>query len=139
MTNITFIKIPELPVSKCYTDEFSFVLKPSPIAGVGVFVTHKIKKGTRLRIFSGEPTRKIRTSEVKEQSKTNPMLAKFVEFFAVASDGWAYLPANFSCMPCGWYLNHSDTPNSYHDEGYKYYASRDIEEGEEILINYNDL
>jgi|APCry1669192806_1035432.scaffolds.fasta_scaffold74948_2 SET domain-containing protein len=135
MTNITFIKIPEQPVSKCYTDEFSFILKPSPIAGVGVFVTHKIKKGTRLRVFSGEPTRKMRMSEVKK----NPVLAKFVEFFAVVSDGWVYLPANFSAMPVGWYMNHSDNPNAHHDEGYKYYASRDIEEGEEILINYHEL
>ena len=135
MTNITFIKIPEQPVSKCYTDEFSFILKPSPIAGVGVFVTHKIKKGTRLRVFSGEPTRKVKMSEVKK----NPVLAKFVEFFAVVSDGWVYLPANFAAMPVGWYMNHSDTPNTHHDEGYKYYASRDIEEGEEILINYHDL
>ena len=135
MTNITFIKIPEQPVSKCYTDEFSFILKPSPIAGVGVFVTHKIKKGTRLRVFSGEPTRKMRMSEVKK----NPILAKFVEFFAVVSDGWVYLPANFSAMPVGWYMNHSDNPNTHHDEGYKYYASRDIEEGEEILINYHEL
>jgi len=110
-------------------------LKPSPIAGVGVFVTHKIKKGTRLRVFSGEPTRKMRMSEVKK----NPVLAKFVEFFAVVSDGWVYLPANFSAMPVGWYMNHSDNPNAHHDEGYKYYASRDIEEGEEILINYHEL
>jgi len=139
MTNITFIKIPEQPISKVYTDEFSFILKPSTIAGVGVFVTHKIKKGTRLRVFSGEPTRKIKMSEVREQSKTNPILAKFVEFFAVASNGWVYLPANFSCLPAGWYLNHSDTPNAYHDEGYRYYCSRDIDEGEELLINYHDL
>ena len=135
MTNITFIKIPEQPVSKCYTDEFSFILKPSPIAGVGVFVTHKIKKGTRLRVFSGEPTRKMKMSEVKK----NPVLAKFVEFFAVVSDGTAYMPPNFSRLDVGWYLNHSDKFNAYHDENYRYYASRDIEEGEELTINYNDL
>ncbi len=135
MTNITFIKIPEQPVSKCYTDEFSFILKPSPIAGVGVFVTHKIKKGTRLRVFSGEPTRKMKMSEVKK----NPVLAKFVEFFAVASNGVAYMPPNFSRLDVGWYLNHSDKFNAYHDENYRYYASRDIEEGEELTINYNDL
>ena len=101
MTNITFIKIPEQPVSKCYTDEFSFILKPSPIAGVGVFVTHKIKKGTRIRVFSGEPTRKMKMSEVKK----NPVLAKFVEFFAVVSNGVAYMPPNFSRLDVGWYLN----------------------------------
>jgi len=136
MTNITFIQIPEQPVSKCYTDEFSFILKPSTIAGVGVFVTHKIKKGTRLHVFSGgQPTRKMKMSEVKK----NPVLAKFVEFFAVVSDGWVFLPAHFSAMQVGWYLNHSDKPNACHDEGYKYYASRDIEEGEEITIDYNEL
>jgi len=136
MTNITFIAIPSQTTMKEETDEFSFLLKPSPIAGVGVFVTHKIKKGTRLRVFSGAaPTRRIRYSEAKK----NPVLAKFVEFFAVASNGWVYIPANFSAMPVGWYMNHNDTPNAFHDEGYKYYASRDIAEGEEITINYNEL
>ncbi len=121
---------------KDVTDEFSFLLKPSPIAGVGVFVTHPIKKGTRLLVFSGAaPTRKIKMSEAKK----NPVLAKFVEFFAVASGGWVYCPANFSAMPVGWYLNHSDKSNAHHDEGYRYYASRDINEGEEVTINYNDL
>lgn len=136
MTNITFIKIPEVKGElKVFTDEFSFILKQSPIAGVGVFTTHRIKKGARLRVFSGEPTRKMKMSDVKK----NPVLAKFVEFFAVASEGWVYMPANFSVMAVGWYMNHSDKPNTHHDEGYKYFASRDIEAGEEILINYNDL
>jgi SET domain-containing protein len=136
MTNITFINIPTQSVIRNETDEFSFLLKPSPIAGVGVFITHKVKKGTRLRVFSGAaPTRKIRLAEAKR----NPVLAKFVEFFAVASNGWVYIPASFSAMPVGWYLNHSDSPNACHDEGYRYYASRDIDEGEEITIDYHDL
>ena len=135
MTNITFISIPLQSEMKTETGEFSFILKPSTIAGVGVFVTHKIKKGTRLRVFSGEPTRKIRMSEVKK----NPVLAKFVEFFAVVSNGIAYMPSNFSRLDVGWHLNHCNNPNAHHDESYKYYASRDIEEGEELTINYNEL
>ncbi len=136
MTNITFVKIEKTAPMKDTTDEFSFILKPSKIAGVGVFTTHPIKKDTRLMIFSGGgPGRKMRMSEVRK----NPALAKFVEFFAVVSDGWCYIPACFSAMPVGWYLNHSTTPNAYHDEGYKYYASRDIDEGEELTINYYDL
>lgn len=137
MTNITFIKIPERNEMKLYTDEFSFILKPSPIAGVGVFATHGIKKGTRLRVFSGEPTRKMKLSEVKASG--NPQLAKFVEFFAVASEGTVYMPANFSVMAVGWYMNHADKPNAHHDAGYKYFASRDIQAGEEITINYHEL
>lgn len=135
MTNITFEKIENVSGMKDYTDEFSFILKPSKIAGVGVFTTHPIKKGTRLMIFSGGgPGRKIKKSQV-----TNPAMKKFIEFFAVVENGWAHIPANFSCMCVGWYMNHSDTPNAYHDEGYRYYASRDIDEGEELTINYYDL
>ncbi len=74
-------------------------------------------------------------SEVKK----NPVLAKFVEFFAVVSDGTAYMPPNFSRLDVGWYLNHSDKFNAYHDENYRYYAVRDIEEGEELTINYHEL
>jgi SET domain-containing protein len=41
-------------------------------------------------------------------------------------------------MEVGWFLNHSDKPNAYH-ENYEYYALRDIKEGEEITIDYNSL
>jgi SET domain-containing protein len=136
MTNITFEKIEKVSEIKNTTDEFSFILKPSKIAGVGVFTTHPIKKGTRLLVFSGGgPGRKVRKSEAIK----NPAMKKFIEFFAVVQDGWAYLPSSFSCMCVGWYLNHSDKPNAYHDDGYRYYANRDIDEGEELTINYYEL
>ena len=48
-------------------------------------------------------------------------------------------PKDFSCMEIGWYLNHSKTPNAYHDDDYNYYASSDIKTGEEITIDYNLL
>ena len=48
-------------------------------------------------------------------------------------------PKDFGCMEIGWYLNHSKTPNAYHDDDYNYYASNDIKAGEEITIDYNLL
>ena len=53
-------------------------------------------------------------------------------------------PPDFGYMPVGWYLNHSSTPNAMRDlkesETYgRWLAARDISEGEEITINYNDL
>jgi SET domain-containing protein len=42
-------------------------------------------------------------------------------------------------MEIGWYLNHSDDPNVYHDEQYFYYSLKDIKAGEELFIDYSSL
>lgn len=50
-------------------------------------------------------------------------------------------PQDFGCMPIGWYLNHSDTPNAVLgaivNDDWEWHASRDIAAGEEILVDYN--
>ncbi len=40
-TNLTFVQIP-LSQTPRETDELSFVLKPSQVSGVGVFITHPV-------------------------------------------------------------------------------------------------
>jgi SET domain-containing protein len=133
--NKIFTKIEKLNKNfKNVTDEFSFVLKPSSIAGVGVFATHGITKGTRLRLFYGK-NRMIPIAA----TKNNPVLKKFTDFFGVEENGAICVAENFSHMSVGWYLNHSDKYNAIHDEQYRYFADRNIKAGEEITINYNDL
>ena len=134
MNNKIFTEIKSENQLKYETDEFSFILKPSKIAGVGCFATHAIAKGTRLRVFNGGN----RTFSIKEANNT-PVLKKFCDFFGVI-DGDKFITAgNFSAMAVGWYMNHCDDFNAHHDEGYKYFASRNIKAGEEITIDYNEL
>jgi SET domain-containing protein len=132
--NVTFTSIEGENRFKNKTDEFSFLLKPSKIAGVGVFVTHNIKKGTRLRLFK-RPERIIWANDVDKI----PHLRKFTDFFGVIEGKFISIPEDFSSMCVGWYMNHSDKPNAVHDERYRYFAKNDIKAGEEITIDYREL
>lgn len=116
---------------KSKTNELSFVLKPSRIHGIGVFATHDIEKGTKLRFFPRSD--KFRTLKKSEKYEY------FLKTYCVSLGKKRYsCPKDFGRMSIGWYLNHSDSPNAYHKK-YTYYAGRDIKSGEEITINYKTL
>ena len=61
--NLTFIAIPHCEVPR-ETDELSFLLRPSAISGVGVFLTHPVKKGTYLALFWDDTVRRIPYAEM---------------------------------------------------------------------------
>lgn len=114
------------------TDEYSFVLQPSE-HGVGVFTTHDIASGTFLRLFGDENefehrVRRLPKSEVPEK----------LHGYCMDRGDTLIAPLDFGEMPVGWYLNHSKGANATHKD-FKWYAGRDIAEGEEILIDYNSL
>jgi len=119
------------------TDEFSFVLKPSAIAGIGVHTLHGIAKGTRLHLFAAnEEVRVVPRSEARDK----PEKKRFYEWYCVedeAADVYHCAP-DFGRMSIGWYLNHATEPNAtnINDE---FFALKDIQAGEEITIHYNDI
>ncbi len=117
------------------TDELSFILRPSPHDGVGVFSTHGIRRGSRLRLFPGPASRFVRVENERDLS----LLALFSRWFGIEGTKGYYVPHDFGCMEIGWYLNHSPDPNAYHDEAFDYFASRDIQAGEEITVDYHSL
>jgi len=119
-------------MDKNVTNEFSFILKPSKF-GVGVFVVHDISKGTYLRLFGDES--KVENRSCIRDTKDVPGLFKD---YCVNRENGLMCPRDFGNMPVGWYLNHSKNPNAFH-KNYDWYALRDIEAGEEILIDYNSL
>jgi hypothetical protein len=117
------------------TNELSFVLRPSPHDGVGVFRTHGIRKGSRLRLFPGPGPRFVPNGKMAG----NIPLGVLCRWYGIEYGGGCYVPHDFGCMEIGWYLNHSDMPNAHHDENYDYIASRDIQAGEEITVDYSTL
>jgi hypothetical protein len=133
--NESFFKVPLDDRQYAKTDEFSFVLKPSAIQGVGAFATHGICRGAHLQLFPQGATRTFS----KEQMENDPRLKRFCQVYGVDADGGTYVAPHFGCMSIGWYLNHSETPNAHHDEDYEYFASRDIAADEEITIDYRKL
>lgn len=114
------------------TNEFSFILKPSKY-GIGVFATHDIKKGTYLRLFGDE-----QAFDHRVRALDNKDVPKIFQDYCINRGDKSICPQDFGCMPIGWYLNHSKNYNAIHKD-YHWYASCDIKEGEETLINYNSL
>lgn len=112
------------------TDQFSFVLKPSTIEGIGVFMVHGVRKGAPLRLFP--------RSEKVRRLKAIPKGKEYFERYCVEAEGTLYAPEDFGRMSIGWFLNHSTRPNAHH-VNYRYFASRNIRAGEEVMIDYRTL
>ena len=114
------------------TNEFSFILKPSTISGVGVFAMYDIKEGTHMRLFGDgsykDSFRKLKYEDVPD----------FFETYCLYKEDGVLCPPDFGQMFIGWYLNHSSEPNIFHKD-YQYYANRDIKAGEEIFVDYNSF
>lgn len=129
--NMTFVDIPYADTVR-ETDELSFVLRPSSIAGVGVFITHPVKRGAYLALFNEDTVRRIPYTEMAQ----NPQLRAFSLAYGIERRDYVCVPHRFSHMEIGWYLNHSKQPNAVHDG--RWLAARDIAAGEEITIDYGD-
>lgn len=109
--------------------EFSFILKPSSVDGIGVFATHDIPAGTQVMTSLFKP----------RQAKIKDIPPAFRKFIIYLNDEDCLCPEHFDRMAIGWYLNHSDTPNIAKDENDRVFAIKDIKEGDEILCDYNQF
>lgn len=134
--NLIFSQISLSPNLLDSTNEFSFILRPSPLGGVGVFATHGIEKGTRLKLFPSGVRIVPKFILVNDKN-----LQEWCNFFGVEMpNGNFSIPKSFSNMDIGWYTNHdAENYNSFHDKGYRYFAKRNIQAGEEITIHYGHL
>jgi len=114
--------------------EFSFILKPSSIEGVGVFATHDIPAGTKI-LINNYVLRTLKVTEIPQA---------FVRYCIHINEKECLCPARFDRMEIDWYINHSDNPNiavesSLDLDHALYCAVRDIKAGDEIFIDYNSL
>ncbi len=110
--------------------EFSFVLKPStiPDAGVGVFATHNIAKGSELPLHTeNHKSRRLHESDIPKQ---------LLDLCIAEKGGWYICPEQFNRVEVGWYVNHSDDPN-IETKGGKHFALHNIEAGQELFMDYN--
>lgn len=112
-------------------------LAPSPIHGVGVFAIVPIPKGTnpmqecREVEFEYISVSKINTDAISEPVK------KLIRDMCPENDGVYEVP-EFTLNEIGlsYYLNHSKTPNMNEDGDGNFVATRDIEPGEELTVDY---
>ena len=118
-------------------------LKPSTLAGIGVFAVEPIEKGEA--VFPGDD------GEVRWISRASLIRADLSETekelyrdFAIFKTDRCGCPVSFGRITIAWYLNRpNDTqePNVECDiaDGYKFYAARAIRVGEELTVRYGDF
>ncbi len=108
--------------------QFSFILKPSVLGGVGVFSTHEIAAETPLFAGNHSPRR----------MKIKDIPAEFIKYCIFINDEECWCPEQFDRMGIGWYINHSSDSN-IEKRSDRLVTLRDIKAGEEILLDYNEL
>jgi SET domain-containing protein len=105
----------------------------SKIHGVGVIAIVPIAKGTDLF-----PTDHDELTWVDETDLPDaPALRRFYDDFCIRKGSAYGCPRSFNELTAAWYLNHSDSPNVKCDANYRFFALRDIKEGEELTVDYS--
>jgi SET domain-containing protein len=115
------------------------ILKTSQLHGIGVFAIAQIKKGER-KIFSNHPSEWIEVS--REEVESLPKHSRdLVENHCLFNESHYYIPEyGFKIFDLAVYLNHSDQPNLISiNDGEFFEAIRDIDVGEELLIDYGTI
>jgi SET domain-containing protein len=115
------------------------MLRPSATHGIGVFAIRPIPKGCRdmFSIDTGGWT-----LLTKEEVAALPHHAKaLVENYCLWDETHYYVPDHgFKVMDVSLFLNHANEPNLISiNDGEFFEAIRDIEEGEELFIDYGTI
>ncbi len=107
----------------------------SKIHGLGVFAIKKIKKGTYIFHPDNDEIVWVKKGGLRGLPKGVKRL--YQDFSIIKDRGRLYgCPKNFNRMTISWYLNESKYPNVGCDLDYRFFALRDIREGEELTVDY---
>jgi len=115
------------------------MLKPSAVAGIGVFAIADIKKGQR-NIFSNDKSEWFKISK-KEITELPMHVQAVVENYCLYDDDHYFVPEHgFKVVDLVMFLNHSDQPNIVSiNEGEDFEAIQDIPAGTELFIDYGEI
>ena len=123
------------------TDNTWVMIRPSPIEGIGVFALRDIPKGCR-NMFT-KPNEEENWIPVSKAEVDNlPGYSKaLIENYCLYDDENYFVPDyGFKKIDLVNFLNHSDSPNIISiNDGEFFEAIRDINCGEELLIDYGQL
>lgn len=143
ITNLSAINLSQENImqNSLQSSEFSFILKPSPIGGIGVFATHDIPRGTLV----------FNTKFIIRLLKIKDVPTDLLDYCVYLNDEECLGPEKFDRMEIGWYINHSKTPNIARDfveytteelnnfKSRPFVAIQKIKTGDEITVDYNYL
>ena len=110
-------------------------IQPSKIHGVGVFAIRRIPKGTNIFQPDNSETVDININEI---TNIDDGVKKLYDDFSIIRHGKYKCPKNFNNLTVSWYLNDSDESHSANvscDDQYNFWAIRDIEKEEELLVD----
>ena len=108
-------------------------LKASPLDGVGVFAIRAIPKGTYIFLGDNDELCWIDASQTKRLPKE---VRELYEDFCVLRNGRYGCPRTFNLLTPAWYVNHSDDPNLAAHANLDFFATRRIQRGQELTLNY---
>ena len=114
-------------------------LGPSAVHGIGVFAIRPIPAGTDIFANDGVPLVWVSKAELERADLTPAQRALYRDFGINRGDRIG-CPANFHNLTPGWYLNEPAPgagPNVRSTGRFGFIACRDIEEGEELSIDYS--
>jgi SET domain-containing protein len=117
------------------------MIRPSHIEGIGVFALQDIPKGCR-SMFSKANEEEQWIPIAKTEVDNLPAHAKaLIENYCLYDEESYFVPDyGFKKMDLVNFLNHSDTPNVVSiNDGEFFEATRDIKQGEELLIDYGEI
>lgn len=117
------------------------MLKPSPVAGIGVFALRDIAKGCRDMFSKPDKNDAWITVSKKEVEQLPPHAQLLVENYCLFDDEKYFVPDyGFKKIDISLFLNHSDTPNIKSiNEGEYFETLREIITGEELFIDYGEI
>jgi SET domain-containing protein len=124
-------------------DHVNARLQPSKVCeGVGVFAIKSIKKGAF--VFPSDNGEMVWISKTKlESANLSDADKQLYNDFTVFKSDQCGCPASFDNLTVAWYLNepsngHEPNVKCNIDDGYKFYAARDIHAGEELTARYSE-
>jgi SET domain-containing protein len=117
------------------------MLRSSPIAGVGVFAIKNIPKGCRDMFSKPDKSDQWITISKQEVASLPDHSRLLIENYCLFDEENYFVPDyGFKKIDLSLFLNHSDSPNvmSIQDGNY-FEAIRDIQKGEELVIDYGEI
>lgn len=115
------------------------IVKPSELEGLGLFAAEEITKGTPVWVYNPKFDISFEPGEVAEMPVSNRDLVERYAYLSTESGKYVY------SIDDSRFMNHSATRNNLDIVAFpgepetRGVANRDIEAGEEILINYRSF
>ncbi len=117
------------------------MIKPSPIAGIGVFALRDIAKGCRSMFSKANEQEQWISISKTEVENLPPHSKALIENYCLYDEENYFVPDyGFKKMDLVNFLNHSDNPNIISiNDGEFFEAIRDIKLNEELVIDYGEI